>query len=328
MKKFFLITVLMLATHSAEARVFGNIQRILYELGFIEDPSVQICPENIEIDYKATEEELWARARKAEAGYNPCEPAKYYKSLYVNYPASYREAYKRYVETYLKAHDYIMAINEANRYIENNKGLNESEYIHLLLLRAVDGEIKQTWRDKGRQMEFVAMSLGAALTQTEEAPYLLNLQYRSFLDRYPNSLWKNEVLAMLNDSRQMYGQNVLSEARMFIIKMDYPTAFQKYNVILKWGPAVGVFEEALYEVIQYHFQLSWLLTDARLLSDFKLNQFLKRDFNTVSTKEERMELSRQTREQGMSYLEQMKKNLPNSPWTAKAEKMPAAYPIL
>lgn len=327
MKKFLLLIAMILVSEAASART-SALQRILFELGFIEDPYIQICPEDTKIDYKATEAELWASARKAEGGYNKCKPAEYYRSLFVNFPNSYREAFRRYVETFLNAQDFVMAMNEANMYITNWKGLNDSEYIHLLLLRAVDGEIKQSWRDSNRQMEFVSFSLGASIAQTEDSPFLLNLQYRAFLDKYPQSPWKNEVLAMLNDSRQMYGKNVLSDARMFILKRDYPLAFQKYNVILKWGPAVGVFEEALYEMIQYHFELSWILTSKTLLSDFSLNQLLKRDFATVSTVEERKELSDQTRKQAHSYLEQMKTNLPNSPWTAKALKLVDAYPIL
>ncbi|WII73586.1 outer membrane protein assembly factor BamD [Bdellovibrio sp. 22V] len=328
MKKILITIAILLMSLTADAKV-TKLQKILFELGFIQDPYVQICPEDMEIDWDASEQELWAKAQRASDGYNKCEPAKYYKSLIVNYGASprYKEAYRAYIDTFMNAQDFIMVINEANIYIEMNNHKNDSEYMHLQLLRAVEGEIKQTWRSKERQMEFVSLSLGAALTQTEETPYLLNLQFHSFLDRYPNSYYKNEVLAMLNGSRQMYGKNVLSEARMFLVKRDYPMAFKKYDVILKWGPVVEVFEEALYEMIQYHMELSWILTDKRLLSDFQLNEFLKRDYSTVSTKEERMELSKQTRAQGLQYLEQMKKNLPNSPWTAKAIKISEAYPI-
>lgn len=328
MKKFLVILITLMCVTPATQAMPRSIQQILFELGFINDPTIQICPENISVDYNATEKELWAKAQKAEMGSDKCKPAAYYKSLFVNYPTSYKEAYRRYIETFLNAHDYVMAMNEANLYIESYKHLNDSEYMHLLLLRAVTGEINQSWRDSGRQMEFVAMSLGAALTQTEESPYLMNLQFRSFLDQYPNSPYKNEVSAMLNESRQMYGKNVLSEARMLIMKRDYPMAFLKYNVILQWGPAVGVFEEAIYEMIKYQYELSWILTSTYLLKDYQLNTFLKRDFHTICTMEERMNLSKQTREQANKYLEQMKTHLPNSPWTAKALKLPDAYPIL
>lgn len=329
MAKYILIAAMFLMSQGVQAKT-STIQRILFELGFMEDPSVQICPENTRIDLQASEEQLWRSALRAQEGYDKCEAAVHLRSLIVSYPGGryYKEAYRAYVQTFLEAQDFIMAMNEANQYIDDNKGYNDSEYIHLLLLRAVHGEIKQTWRDKGRQMEFVSLSLGAALTQTEDSPYLMNLQYRQFLDRYPSSNWKNEVLGMLNESRQMYGKNVLSEARLHIMKMDYPTAFQKYNVILKWGPVVEIFEEALYEMIQYHFQLSWILTNKNLLSDFKLNQFLKREFSATSTLEERQQLSAQTRQQALGYLEQMKKNLPQSQWTAKAIKLVEAYPIL
>lgn len=327
MKTSLLITLVLTLTSLTTHAKTSILQRILVEYGFIADPGVMICSEDMKIDYQASELELWNSAQKAANGYDKCKPAAFYKSLIVNHPTSprYKEAYRNYIKTFFDAGDYIMTMNEANQYIEQNKGLNDSEYMHLLLLRAVAGEIKQVWREKDRQMEFVALSLGASLTQTEESPYLMNLKYRQFLDRYPHSPWKNEVLAMLNESRQMYGQNVLSEARLFIMKGDYPSAFNKYNVVLQWGPVVQVFEEALYEMIEYQLQLSWILTSNQLLNDLQLNRLLKRDLSVRSTPEERTLLANQTHQQALKYLEQMKTNLPNSPWTSKALKLASAF---
>ena len=100
--------------------------------------------------------------------------------------------------------------------------------------------------------------------------------------------------------------------------MDYPAAFVKYNVILQWGPTVNVFGEALFEMIKYHLELAWIVSDKALLNDYKLNQFLKRDLQTISSLAERKSLSEKTRAQALKYIEQMKVNLPGSPWTQKA----------
>ncbi len=313
---FFMILFLSLSA-SAQTNV---VQSLLRSFGMIQDPHIQICPENTPIDAYSSDSKLWAQAQAATGLYNKCIAAQYYRSLIVGHPQSrfYKDAQRAYVQTFLKAQDYIMAINEGNKYLEANQGRKDSEYIHLLVLRAVQGEIRQSSSTSKKQVEFVAYSLGIDLEQNEEAPLLLNLKYRSFLDQYPESIYQDEVLGMMNESRQMYGQKILRDAREEILKINYPEAFIKYNIILKWGPVVEVFGEALYEMIKYHNELAWIIIDKNLLSDYKLNQFLKKDLlNTISL-EERKKLAHQTKEKTDTYLSQMKTNWPNSPWTQKA----------
>ncbi len=313
---FFIILVLSLSA-SAKTNV---MQSLLLSFGMIQDPHIQICPENTPIDSYSSDSKLWAQAQAATGLYNKCIAARYYRSLIVGHPQSryYQEAQRAYIQTFLKAQDYIMAINEGNKYLEVNQGKKDSEYIHLLAIRGVQGEIRQSTSASVKQTEFVAYSLGIDLDQNEDNPLLKNLKYRSFLDQFPNSIYQDEVLGMMNESRQLYGQKILRDAREEILKMNYPEAFVKYNIILKWGPIVEVFGEALYEMIKYHNELAWIISDKNLLSDYKLNQFLKKDLLNIISLEERKTLSRQTKEKADTYLLQMKTNWPNSPWTQKA----------
>ena len=313
---FSLILVLSVSA-TAQTNV---MQSLLLSFGMIQDPHIQICPENTSIDSYSSDSKLWAQAQAATGLYNKCIAAKYYRSLIVGHPKSrfYQEAQRVYIQTFLKAQDYIMAINEGNKYLEVNHGKKDSEYIHLLVLRGVQGEIRQSSSASEKQTEFVAYSLGIDLEQNAETPLLLNLKYRSFLDQYPESIYQAEVLEMMNESRQLYGQKILRDARAEILKINYPEAFVKYNIILKWGPVVEVFGEAIYEMIKYHNELAWIISDKNLLSDYKLNQFLKKDLHNTISLEERKILSRQTKEKADAYLLQMKTNWPNSVWTQKA----------
>ena len=316
-KIFFLILILSSSIASAGTTA---LQDLMFSFGMIQDPHVQTCPEDMPVDTKSSAAQLWAQAEASSGDYNKCKSALFYHSLILTHPESpyYKEAYRAFIETFIKAQDFVMAMNKGNEYLDAHSGADDSEYIHLLVLRAVQGQIRLLNGSTEKQNEFVAYSLGASLEQSEEAPLLLNLKYRSFLDRYPHSIYKDEVLGMMNDSRQAYGQKILQDARSLILKMDYPAAFVKYNVILQWGPTVNVFGEALFEMIKYHLELAWIVSDKALLNDYKLNQFLKRDLQTISSLAERKSLSEKTRAQALKYIEQMKVNLPGSLWTQKA----------
>ena len=314
---FFLIFILFSSVASAGTTA---LQDLMFSFGMIQDPHVQTCPEDMPVDSQSSAAQLWAQAQATSGDYNKCKAARYYHSLIAAHPESpyYKEAYRAFIQTFLNAQDFVMAMNKGNEYLDANPGTNDSEYIHLLVLRAVQGQIRLLSGSAEKQNEFVAYSLGASLEQSEDAPLLLNLRYRSFLDHYPNSIYKEEVAGMMNDSRQAYGQKILQDARNMVLKMDYPGAFVKYNVILQWGPTVDVFGEALFEMIKYHLELAWIVSDKALLNDYKLNQFLKRDLQTISSLVERKSFSEKTRAQALKYIEQMKVNLPGSPWTQKA----------
>ncbi len=319
LKKFCLLSILFFVCVSNAQTT--ALQNLLLSFGMIPDPHVQICPEATPIDYESSAESLWLQAQGASGLYNKCKEAQYYRSLLIAHPNSfyYKDAYRAYIQVFLKAQDYIMAMNKGNEYLEVHSGKNDSEYIHLLVLRAVQGEIRQRSISKQQQTEFVAYSLGINSEQNEETPYLLNLKYRSFLDRYPESKHNTEVLAMMNESRQLYGEKILADAREALLKDDYPTAFIKYNIILQWGPVVKVFSEAMYEMTQYHFHLAWIISDKNILSDYKLNLFLQQEMSTPISAEQRSELSSKTKEKGMHYLQQMTSKLPNDHWTAQAK---------
>ena len=313
------VLTLLFITSSAWAKT-SAVQELMLSFGMIQDPHVQICSEDMPVDHSSSANQLWAQAEAAAGDYSKCKAAEFYHSLIVNHPESpyYKEAYRAFIQTFLNAQDFVMAMNKGNEYLDVNHGSNDSEYIHLLVLRAVHGQILQLAGNTSKQNDFIAYSLGASFEQSDEAPLLLNLRYRSFLEQYPSSIYKSEVEGMVDESRQAYGQKILNEAREMVIKMDYPTAFIKYNVILQWGPAVDVFGEALFEMIKYHLEFAWIISDKNLLNDFKLNQLLKREMQVASTPSERAVLSQQTQKKALSYLQQMKENLPNSPWTKKA----------
>ena len=316
-KKIFIISLLL--TSSAWAKT-SALQGLMLSFGMIQDPNVQVCSEDMPVDHSSSANQLWARAEAAAGDYSKCKAAEFYHSIIISHPESplYKEAYRAFIQTFLNAQDFVMAMNKGNEYLDANHGSNDSEYIHLLVLRGVHGQIQQLSGSTAKQNDFIAYSLGASFEQSEEAPLLLNLRYRSFLEKYPSSLYKNEVEGMVNESRQAYGQKILGDAQEMILKMDYPTAFMKYNVILQWGPAVEVFGEALFEMIKYNLEFAWIISDKNLLNDFKLNQLLKRDLQIVSTLSERALLSQKTQKKAVSYLQQMKENLPASPWTQKA----------
>lgn len=304
---------------------------LLEQFGFIPNQAYQSCPDTPEplsiLDDQKTEDMLFVKAQNERHGYNKCKAAQYYWELILRYPGGkhYKEAYRNFIENYISAKDYLLAMNEANIYIDNNKGENDSEYIHMLLIQAVHLQINEPRNTTPKKTEFLTYALGANMSQVQDNPYLMNLKYKSFLDKYPNSVYVPYVTSLLNDARQEFGKILLQEASASVVKFEYPQAISKYNMILQWGPILNIFPEAIYRMIEVNLEFSWILNDPKLLPDYKVLKFLGKEPTDKITLEERKELAHDTFQQALNYLEQMKKNLPSDPWTSKADLLVKNY---
>lgn len=309
------------------------LRDVLESFGFIPNQTYQSCPDTpqpVHLDEaQDTEKILYLRAQKERHGFDKCKAAEYYWELILRYPGGkyYQEAYRSFIENYISAKDYFLAINEANVYLDNNKGLNDSEYIHMLLIKAVHLQINDPRNTIPKKTEFLTYALGANMSQVEDNPYLLKLKYKSFIDTYPKSVFIPYIQSLLNEARQEFGKILIQEANAHVVKMEYPQAVNKYNMILKWGPVLNIFSEAIYKMIEVNLEFAWILNDPKLLPDYKVLKYLGREMNTKITLEERKELAKNTYQQAIMFLEQMKKHLPNNPWTTKAERIVKNYVI-
>lgn len=320
MRNRLIILFVALLALQAEAKT-SNFMRLLQDLGFWM-PAENSCPQDPESVAPMSAEMLWARAERARSDQDYCDAAKFYKEYIRQYPdgANYKLAWRELVITYNQSQNYILAMNEANVYIDDNKGMNDSEFMHYQLMRAVYLKIINETHHAQIKQEFASYALGANITQSDETPYLQNMKFKTYLDRYPNSYFKKEVEANLNEIRQIYGAFILKEARQLAARREYPQAINKYMMITGWGPVLDMFHEALYELTVLNVDFAWGLLDSHRVLDFRLAGYLRQNPDTVYTLEQRKKLSDDTWKQALQVLQQMKENIPDSPWTKKAEK--------
>lgn len=331
MKTFFLVqivnTIVLLFALNAFAGKHSSITDTLVEFGFIPPQNYQICPEEIKPigDYSARQ--IWGMAVKAKQSYDACEPARYLEELLRQHPQSEftKEAKRELLRTYLRTQDYVMVMNRGNQFLEDfllYKDLNienDSEYIHYQIMIAVYGKIRLEENFTDKKMQFVSYSLGASILQSEQNPYLENLRYKTFLERYPKSPFAQEISTLSEVSKQLFGKNLLDEARMSKVKADYPMALRKLDMILRWGPTIQVFEDSLYEMIEV-CSLFAMGIEYKKIPDFKLAEMTNQPLTTKFSTADRHQLAQETLDLGNTYLEKMKSGIPNSTWTQKALK--------
>jgi outer membrane protein assembly factor BamD (BamD/ComL family) len=321
----FLIT-LWIPTNAKALSAPHMIEDALAQFGIIpERGAAQSCPENEIYDQKKTAEELMNLAHKAESSYKKCEPLKYYQALLLHDSNSHYapEARREILNTLFRAQDYVEAINQANDFLRDLQN-NETEYIHFMMLRALHEHIK-TLSDSNELMNFLSYSLGASFEQNDTNPYLKNLKYQVFIERYPKSEYRSEIESYQNEERQKYAKKLLSNARLDRVRMNYLKSLTQLKVILEWGPVLDVFAESLFERISIESEFAWRVTHKQWLSDMQLNQILKQDSLTPISQEERNQLSKDMFEQAQKDVDLMKKNLPQSPWTDKASELLKGY---
>ncbi|MCX7978339.1 MAG: hypothetical protein N2578_04990 [Bdellovibrionaceae bacterium] len=169
-------------------------------------------------------------------------------------------------------------------------------------------------------MPYVQLALGASMSQTDENPYLQNLRLRTHWEKFPQSPHIAEVRSWHEDIRAHYGAILLSEARLLVVKQDYPEAMRKLDMILRWGSVLPVFEESLYTMVEVSGWFVMGLLNKSSLSDFRINEFLGKPWNSPVTPEQREAMAQDVLKVARKYAEQMRQNLPNSPWTKKLKE--------
>jgi len=302
---------------SAQAQKLPTvIENVLINFGIIPPRGApQYCPEETPHLDATSAEDLMAKAEGAKTSYNKCASLQFLREILRQHPghALAKSAHREILATLFQAQDFVGVINYANLNLDR-----DSEFTHYMMLRALGRQI-QSLSVTPELMDFLAYSLGASLEQNDSNPFLKNLKYQNFLEKYPESLYAQEIRILQNEARQKYGSEILARARTNRLMMEYPKALNQIQMILEWGPVIDVFGEALYERIHLLSEFAFGLVRPRLISDIKLNKLLGRDPRTPIAPEERKKLAQDTFEQAQKDLLQMQTHLSSSPWTQKAK---------
>lgn len=304
---------------SSSAGSLGGLLSPLKNLFGIKDQPKQ-CDETPKELPPADDVTLLSRGDYYFAEGNYCEAARSYMELLRQNPASpsYRKAWLLLIKAYQQAGEDILALNEALRMAQEHRGSASGEQAHIMALIIVHNKaIGEVYENPKRWNEF---ALGLNPEQTKANPYFQNMIYMKFTEIYPNSTANELIKGFYVSARNMYARSVLDQGHQLEMRKQYLKAFDKYSLLLKWGIALDVFGETLYKMIRLQLTLSVAVLKS---SEFTNEQILSlsdlkstADASVLSNL--RMSISRETINEAKALYLQMKKNIPNDPWTKKA----------
>lgn len=283
--KLVIAIVLMISTVRAESSAFDAVNDVIKKSGFLDflfDKGS--CPEIFKHLPDQSAEQLLTQAYELRSKRKDCESARYFFELRRQWPMKpyYNLGWKEQIMSYVLADDYMAAINEGNDFMAMMNGAPEVEEIHLILINAVNMMMMKAGSE--RSQEWTEYALGISKKQNEDNPYLKNLSFKSFIDKYPNSPNVTVIQGMTTQARNNHAEYHLKIGNYYATRIaqdasipNYPAAIGRYHVVLKWGPVVSSYTKAMYSTIEVLYKMKRAIETPNVLTEDKLKEWLQID---------------------------------------------------
>lgn len=287
--KIFCFTLLFSFFLNAEENTFltNNISNWVKKSGFLDFlTGPNECPLYYEHLPEMDVDELFKKAFQLRVQKKDCESARYFSEIRLQWPIypHYQKAWVELIKSYILADDYIEAINEANLFLDQNKNIPEAEQIHLIIINAVNDKMISAGSTKSQ--EWTEYALGISKSQNDQNPFLKNLSFKSYLDNYPNSKNRGMIENMITVARNNHARYQLDVGHFYATRTmpgmtipNYPAAIMRYDVVLKWGPIVTSYNEAVYSTVYIFLKMIEAIKNPDVLPDNKLKEWLHIDTN-------------------------------------------------
>lgn len=287
MKWFLTLMLVASMSHAQNNNNLGEaISSLLQKAGFLDFLSDKgECPEHFEHLPEQDAQPLISKAFELRSKAKYCESARYFYELRRQWPVKeyYKMAWKELVNSYVLADDLIAAINEGNDFMAFFIGSPEVEEVHLILINAVN--MKMMAAGSERSQEWTEYALGISKQQNSDNPYLKNLSFKDFIDKYPNSPNIKVIEGMMRYARNNHAEYHLKVGNYYATRMmpdasfpNYPAAVGRYSLVLKWGPIVSAYNQALYSTVEVLYKMSDII-ETNKISEDKLKDWLQIDSN-------------------------------------------------
>lgn len=246
-----------------------------------------------------------------------CNASYVYQELMRQHPVRpyWQEAWIRQMVELLRARDYLGVINEANAFMDENPGSRQKENVHFLLLTAVFQKMRSLGAKKSP--EWIQFGLGFQREQHLSNPYYLKLAYDSYLQSYPQGFYSELVLRFRSTSRNMYASYHFQVSKYLQSQGEYYAANINLIPILKYGPVVDLFPEALYETVFNYRAFAKKIRAGGFSMQRLLSWVENGEDRTVDTEQMAIDLDLAAEQ----VLKQMMENMPESPWTQRAREL-------
>ncbi len=286
MKWFLSLVFIVNISHAQNNNIGEAITSLLKKTGFIDFMSDKgECPETYEHLPEQNAQALISRAFELRAKSKYCESGRYFYELRRQWPVKeyYKMAWKELINSYVLADDLIAAINEGNDFMAFFVGTPDAEDVHLILLNAV--YLKMMAAGSEKSQEWTEYALGISNQQTSDNPYLKNLSFKDYMDKYPNSPNLKVIEGMMRNARNNHAEYHLKVGNYYATRMmpdatfpNYPAAIGRYAMVLRWGPIVSVYNQAMFSTVDVLYKMSAII-ESNAISEDKLKEWLQIDPN-------------------------------------------------
>ena len=164
---------------------------------------------------------------------------------------------------------------------------------------------------------YLLYGMGAAPEQFNQDSPKQILKYRAFLEKYPNSIYKDEVYSWLNEIRSYFNSDYANDIRMMVMRREYAPAISRYQFLLSQGPYLPQFTLYVYECIQVMREFSYNLSDEKIVNNAKLARWLVTTEDKINVSTRQM-VQTKLLEQSALLLKNLIEKFPNDEWTKKA----------
>jgi outer membrane protein assembly factor BamD (BamD/ComL family) len=252
---------------------------------------------------------------------NYCEAARAYYELTRQNPLSLlsKKAWLNMAKAYLKTGEDILALNEALRLAFEHRATATGEEAHVMALMIVHrNSEKEIYETKKKWTEF---SLGVNSLQTKENPYFQNMIYAEFSRIYPQSTANELIQSYYVKARNTYAAEILKQGQLFEMKQNLMSAFDKYTLLLKWGPNTPVFAESLYCMVRLQLSIADAVRNPLRFSDEQIISLSSQKVDLADKTRVlkiRQQVAHETIKEARSVFQQMLSKLPQDEWTQKA----------
>ena len=246
-----------------------------------------------------------------------CEASYVYQELMRQHPVRphWQQAWVRQTVELIRARDYLGAINEANAFMDENPGSLQKENVHMLLLLAVYQKMISLGANKSP--EWIQFGLGFQREQHLSNPFYLKLAFDSYLQEFPNGFYVDLISKFKSNARNLYAAHYFNVSKYLQSQGEYYAANINLAPILKYGPVVELFSQALFETV-FNYRAFAQKIRRHEFPEQRLRSWGGGDSEGGLDAEQ---MAKDLELAADEIVKKMNENLPDDPWTQKAREL-------
>jgi outer membrane protein assembly factor BamD (BamD/ComL family) len=199
-----------------------------------------------------------------------------------------------------------LAINEANEFTKQHRATLEEEQAYYWMVKSVaaqflDAKQSQTW---------VQMALGVHPDQSSQSTNFKNLEFKTFLEKFPQSKYFLEVQKLQQKAHHLLADHYLQIGLYYFKQKQWKAATGRFIVIIKTSAESPSFEPAVHYAILSFRQMAKDLRE-RKYSPARMRELMELNHDAPLNYEL---FAAQAESSAQTLRKVLQEKRPHSPW--------------